>query len=70
MKSIMTACVFTTIAIGNLMVTLISGAKIFSSQVYEFTFFLVILFIAVIFFSILAAKFRKSQRNARTTCVN
>jgi len=70
MKSIMTACVFTTIAIGNIMVTLISGAKIFSSQVYEFTFFLGILFIAVIFFSILAVNFRKAQRNARTTCVN
>lgn len=70
MKSIMTACVFTTIAIGNIMVTLISGAKIFSSQVYEFTFFLIILFIAVIFFSILAVKFRKSQHNARATCVN
>jgi solute carrier family 15 oligopeptide transporter 1 len=61
MKSVMTACVYTTIAIGNIFVTLISGAKIFSSQVYEFIFFLTILFFGMILFAILAFKFRKSQ---------
>lgn len=63
MKSVMTACVFTTVAIGNIIVTFISGAKLFASQVNEFIFFVVVLFIAMTLFSILAAKFRKSQEN-------
>lgn len=69
MKSVMTACVFTTIAIGNIFVTLISGTKLFSSQAYEFIFFVVILFIAMAVFVFLAVKFRKSQKAARETIV-
>lgn len=62
MKSVMTACVFTTVAIGNLIITFISGAKLFSSQVYEFIFFVAILFVAMTIFAMLAIKYRKSQK--------
>lgn len=62
MKSVLTGCVFTTMAIGNLLVTLISGAKMFSSQVYEFMFFNVILLMAMAVFSVLAVNFRKSEK--------
>jgi len=67
MKSVLTGCVFTTMAIGNLLVTFISGAKIFSSQVYEFIFFNVILLIAMGIFSGLAVNFRKSQEKVPET---
>ena len=62
MKSVLTGCVYTTMAIWNLLVTLISGAKMFSSQVYEFMFFNIILLVAMGVFSFLAVNFRKSQK--------
>ncbi|XP_070506675.1 peptide transporter family 1-like isoform X2 [Chironomus tepperi] len=67
MKAVLTGCVYTTMAIGNLLVTLISGAKLFSSQVYEFMFFNVMLLIAMGVFSLLANDFKKSQKKIPET---
>lgn len=54
MKSVMTSLVFVVIAIGNLIVVLISGMKLFESQAMEFFFFAGILFIFMIIFGVLA----------------
>jgi dipeptide/tripeptide permease len=62
MKSVMTACVFVTISFGNLIITFISGTKIFSSQVFEFLFFIGILVVALVVFLILVSRFRSSGR--------
>jgi dipeptide/tripeptide permease len=59
MKSVMTACVFVTIALGNLIIVISSGFKMFESQVYEFMFFVIILVIDLIGFIFLAIKFEK-----------
>lgn len=59
MKSVMTACVFVTIALGNLIIVISSGLKLFDSLVNEFTFFVVILAIDLIGFIFLAKKFGK-----------
>lgn len=57
MKSVMTSFVFVVIAIGNLIVVFISGTKMFESQAIEFLFFAGILFIAMIFFGLLAYQY-------------
>jgi dipeptide/tripeptide permease len=50
MKSVMTAFVFLIIALGNLIITLISGFNLFNSQFYEFIFFSSLLFIDMLLF--------------------
>lgn len=43
MKSVMTACVFVTIALGNLVVIFVSGFKLFNSLIVEFSFYVTLL---------------------------
>lgn len=61
MKSIMTACVFVTIAFGNLVVTIVSALNLFSSLVYEFTFYVCLLFFAMIIFMFISRDFEYSN---------
>lgn len=58
MKSVMTSFVFVVIGIGNIFVVIISGMKIFESQVLEFFFFAGVLFIAMIGFAVLASRYK------------
>ncbi|KAG5683394.1 hypothetical protein PVAND_012679 [Polypedilum vanderplanki] len=64
MKSIMTACVFVTIAFGNLIVTIVSALNLFSSLVYEFTFYVCLLFIAMIIFMFIIRNFEYSNEKS------
>ncbi len=58
MKSVITSFVFVTIAGGNLIVVFITGMKFFSSQVYEFLFFTILIFLDAIFFAFLATRYK------------
>lgn len=58
MKSAMQAFTFMTIAVGNVIVTIISGAKLFESQSNELFFFAAILFVDQILFAYLAMKYK------------
>lgn len=58
MKSVMTACVFVTIALGNFVIIFISGFKLFESQVVEFAFFIVLLLLDLIVLIILTIKLK------------
>ncbi|KAG5683391.1 hypothetical protein PVAND_012676 [Polypedilum vanderplanki] len=64
MKSVMTACVYLTIALGDSLIPIVSGSKIFKSQAMEFTFFASLLFVNMIVFCFIVRKFnRKRQKN-------
>lgn len=58
MKSVMTSFVFVVIAIGNLVVVIVSGTKLFESQQVEFLFFAGILLIFMIIFGVLAYRYQ------------
>lgn len=58
MKSAMQAFAFITIALGNAIVSIISGTRIFQSQSAELFFFAGILFIDQIVFAYLASKYK------------
>jgi dipeptide/tripeptide permease len=57
MKSVMTAFVFLIIAMGNFLITLVSGFHLFNTQFYEFLFFAGILFIDMLIFLGLSMKY-------------
>ncbi|KAG4071714.1 hypothetical protein HA402_011868 [Bradysia odoriphaga] len=61
MKSVITSFVFVTIAGGNLIVVFITGMKFFSSQIYEFLFFTILIFLDTIFFGFLATRYKYVQ---------
>jgi dipeptide/tripeptide permease len=52
MKSVMTAMVYLTVALGDSLIPIVSGLKIFKSQAYEFIFFSSLLFVNMIVFCI------------------
>jgi solute carrier family 15 oligopeptide transporter 1 len=58
MKSVMTATAYITVAGGSLIVFLISGLQIFSSQVYEFIFYACLMFIDTLFFALLSMRYK------------
>lgn len=58
MKSSMQAFTFITMALGNLIVSLVSAAKMFNSQVSELLFYTVLLFITQIVFGYMASKYK------------
>lgn len=58
MKSVMTSFVFVVMAIGNLIVVVISGSKLFTSQSVEFFFFAGVLFAFMILFGFLASRYQ------------
>lgn len=45
MRSVLQGCWQLTVAVGNLIVTIIVGAKFFNSQVYEFALFAGLMFV-------------------------
>lgn len=61
MKSVITSFVFVTIAGGNLIVVFITGMKFFSSQIHEFLFFTILIFLDAIFFGFLATRYKYVQ---------
>jgi len=61
MKSALQAFTFLTIALGNVIVALISGTKMFQSQAAELFFFAGILFIDQIIFGFLALMYSKNK---------
>lgn len=61
MKSVISSFVFVTIAGGNLIVVFITGMKFFSSQVHEFLFFTILIFLDMIFFGFLATRYKYVQ---------
>lgn len=63
MKSVMVACVYLTMAVGNLFMVFISGSRLFSSQVHEFLFFSGVMIIDMIIFIILAVKYKYVKRD-------
>ena len=58
MKSVMTSFVFLTIAFGNVIDMIISGASVFKSQAVEFLFFAGVLLLAMFIFALLAMKYK------------
>lgn len=66
MKSVISSFVFVTIAGGNLIIVFISGMKFFSSQIYEFLFFTILILLDMIFFGFLATRYKyvQSEENA------
>lgn len=61
MKSVITSFVFVTIAGGNLIVVFVTGMKFFSSQIYEFVFFTILIFLDMIFLGFLATRYKYVQ---------
>lgn len=64
MKSVMTSFVFVTIAGGNLLIALVSGTKIFSSQFYEALLYTILVFVDMIVFGLLARRYNNTQSNS------
>lgn len=58
MKSVMTAAVYCTVAGGSLIVFLISGLNLFSSQIYELLFYACLMFIDTLLFGVLAIHYK------------
>lgn len=58
MRSVLQGCWLLTIAVGNLIVTIIVGAKFFSSQTYEFALFAGLMFVDMAIFSWLALRYK------------
>lgn len=65
MKSAMQSLTFVTIAIGNLIVALISGTRIFESQAIELFFFAGILFVNQVVFGYLASRYKYVNEGSR-----
>lgn len=58
MKSVLTAFVYLTIAGGSSIVIVISGANLFESLFYEYIFYVILMIVNTIFFSILTKKYK------------
>lgn len=58
MKSVMTAFIYLTIAGGSLIVVTVSSANLFESQIHEYLFYVLLMIMNTIFFSILAKRFK------------
>ncbi|KAG5684405.1 hypothetical protein PVAND_013640 [Polypedilum vanderplanki] len=58
MKSVIQGCWMLTVAFGNLIVVIITGAKFFDSQTYEFFLFAGLMFVDMILFSWLAYRYK------------
>lgn len=63
MKSVLQACWQLTVAIGNTIVIIIVGAKLFTSQANEFFLFAILIFVDMLVFIGLAANYRPSVFN-------
>lgn len=61
MKAVMLACSYLTVAVGCLIVVLISGVAFFTSQAYEFIFFACIMFADTLVLGILAHRYKSTS---------
>lgn len=61
MKSVVSAMVYLSIAGGSLIIFFISGLKLFESQVYEFLFFALLMFVDTIIFIVLAMRYKYNE---------
>lgn len=59
MKSVIQGCWLLTVAFGNLIVVIITGAKFFESQTYEFFLFAGLMFVDMIVFTWLAIRYKE-----------
>lgn len=66
MKSVMMSAVYVVIAVGHLIIVLISGTKLFESQAIEFLCFAGVLFIFMIGFGFLASRYEQINQNNQT----
>lgn len=64
MKSVMQAFIFLTIAIGDAIVAIISGTRIFESRTVELFFFAGVLCINQVVFGILAYRYERSKKKS------
>lgn len=58
MRSVLQGFWLLTVAVGNLIVTIIVGAQIFKSQTYEFALFAGLMFLDMIIFAWLAIRYK------------
>lgn len=58
MRSVLQGCWLLTIAVGNLVVTIVVGAKFFNSQTYEFALFAGLMFVDMGVFTWLALRYK------------
>lgn len=63
MKSILQALSFGAIGVGNVIVAIVAGVKIFDSQFYEFILFAVLMFGDMIIFGLLARRYKSTNVN-------
>lgn len=61
MKSVLAALLYITIAFGSLIVVVVSSSNLFECQVHEYLFYVVLMIINTIAFSILAQKFKSNE---------
>lgn len=62
MKSVMTASLYLTVAGGSLIVTLISGANLIHSQLWEYLFYVTLMIVNTIFFLFLAKNYKYVEK--------
>ena len=71
MKSVMMSSVYLVMASGDLVVILVSGMKLFETQVNEFIFFAGVLLVATVGFGVLAQKYKpdnsEDEENEKVT---
>lgn len=58
MRSVLQGCWLLTVAFGNLIVTIVVGAKFFNSQTYEFALFAGLMFLDMAIFMWLAIRYK------------
>lgn len=58
MKSIMNSLVYLMVAVGNVIVFIISGAQLFESQFYEFIFYAALMFVDTLILAVLAVRYK------------
>lgn len=63
MKTILQAFRSVSIGLGNLIVSIIAGSKIFDSQMYEFLLFAGLMFVDMIIFKFLVRMYMRSKQN-------
>lgn len=67
MKSVMTAFVFVSIAMGNLIIAFVSGMNFFSSLFYECLLFTILVFVDMICFGLLARRYNNVKLSKSVT---
>lgn len=64
MKSVLQACWLLAVAFGNIIVVIVAGARLFTSQVHEFLLFAILMFVDMIVFMFLAYYFKSVEQTS------